>query len=157
MEKMMEVSQPFSDAESRLLVGYMEDIADKEEQYNILMMELREAQTAKNELMGAQQELYDTVMSELRETQIKKTELEGTEEQRYNALMVQLREIQIKKTTMERMDPSKMYLTEKLVTPRTPEEPIRPRKLINILVTAVLSLIVGLGVAFSLEYFEKSE
>lgn len=157
MEKMMKESQPLSDAEARMLVGYMEDIANKEEQNNILMSGLREAQTHRDELMRAQREHYDTLLSELRQVQTKKTELLRTQDQLYDYLMSELREVQIKKARLERMDPSKMYVTEKLVTPQTPKEPVRPRKLLNILVTALVSLVFGLGLAFSLEYFEKTE
>ncbi len=63
----------------------------------------------------------------------------------------------MEKTKLERVDSIKMYNTEILVTPEEPKTPIKPNKLLNILVTAVISLIVGLGLAFSLEYFEKTE
>ena len=157
MEKMMEESQPLSDAEARMLVGYMEDIANKEEQYNTVMSELREIQIKKNELIRAQQEHYDTLLSELRQVQTKKTELLRDQNQQYDSLLSELRQVQIKKAKLERMDPSRMYVTEKLVTPQVPKEPVRPKKLLNILVTALVSLIIGLGLAFSLEYFEKIE
>jgi len=157
MDKMMKESQPLSDAEARMLVGYMGDIANKEEQYNTLMSGLREAQTHRDELIRAQQEHYDTLLSELRQVPTKKTELLRAQDQQYDTLMSEVREIQIKKTKLERIDPSRMYVTEKLVTPQVPKEPVRPKKLLNILVTALVSLIVGLGLAFSLEYFEKAE
>jgi len=157
MEKMMKESQPLSDAEARVLVGYMGDIANKEGQYNTLMSELREIQTKKNELTRAQEEYYDALLSELRQVQTKKTELLRDQNQQYDSLMSELRQVQIKKAKLERIDPSQMYVTEKLVTPQVPKEPVRPKKLLNILVTALVSLIVGLGLAFSLEYFEKAE
>jgi len=157
MDKMMKESQPLSDAEARVLVGYMGDIANKEGQHNTLMSELREIQTKKNELTRAQEEHYDALLSELRQVQTKKTELLRAQDQQYDTLMSEVREIQIKKAKLERIDPSRMYVTEKLVTPQVPKEPVRPKKLLNILVTALVSLIVGLGLAFSLEYFEKAE
>jgi capsular polysaccharide biosynthesis protein len=157
MDKMMKESQPLSDAESRVLVGYMGDIANKEGQYNTLMSELREAQTKKNELTRAEEDHYDSLMSELRQVQTKKTELLRDQNQQYDSLMSELRQVQIKKAKLERIDPSKMYVTEKLVTPQVPKEPVRPKKLLNILVTALVSLVFGLGLAFSLEYFEKTE
>ncbi len=157
MEQMMKESQPLSDAEARMLVGYMGDIANKEGQYNTVMSELREIPVKKNELIGAQQEHYDTLLSELRQVQTKKTELLRDQNQQYESLLSELRQVQIKKTKLERMDPSRMYVTEKLVIPQMPKEPVRPKKLLNILVTALVSLIIGLGLAFSLEYFEKIE
>jgi capsular polysaccharide biosynthesis protein len=157
MDKMMKESRPLSEAEARMLVGYMGDIANKEGQYNALMSGLRETRTKKDELMRAQQGHYDTFLSELRQVQTKKTELLRDQNQQYDSLMSEVREIQIKKAKLERIDPSRMYVTEKLVTPQVPKEPVRPKKLLNILVTALASLIVGLGLAFSLEYFEKAE
>jgi len=81
----------------------------------------------------------------------------GNERQRYAAFLKELRETQIEKAKIQRRGSLNMYNTEVLVSPKEPKEPIRPKKLLNIAVTAVLSLLVGLGVAFSIEYFEKIE
>jgi len=132
IEEMTKKSESLSQAESQILVGYMGDLKGKQERYDNLMKELRDLELAKIELKKSKDERYDKLMKELRDTEFSKTEL-------------------------ERRDPLKMYPTEVIVSPYEPEKPIRPRKLLNILVTAVISLIVGVGIAFSLEYFEKEE
>jgi len=132
IEEMTKRSESLSDAESQVLVGYMGDLKGKQERYDSLLKEIRNLELAKIELRKSKQERYDKLMKEIRDTQFAKTEL-------------------------ERRDPLKMYPTEVIVSPYEPEKPIGPRKLLNILVTAVISLIVGVGIAFSLEYFEKPE
>jgi len=79
----------------------------------------------------------------------------NSEQQRYASFLKDLREIQIEKVKIQRRGSSNIYNTEVLVPAKEPKEPIRPNKPLNIAVTAVISLLVGLGIAFSVEYFEK--
>jgi len=153
MKKMMEESEPLSEAEARLLVGYMQDVKGKEERYDILLRQSREAQTKKTELLASNQAQHNALMDALREAQTRKTELLRNEEQDYDVLMKEKREVEIEKITLQRIESEKMYITEAVVPPREPEEPIRPRKLLNIVVAAVISLVVALALAFSLESF----
>ena len=81
----------------------------------------------------------------------------SSEKQRYATFLKDLRELQIEKTKIERRGSLNMYNTEVLISPKEPREPIKPNKLVNIAVTAVISLLVGLGIAFSAEYFGKVE
>ena len=157
MKKKMEESQPLSEAESRLLVGYMEDIEAKQERYDILLGQSREVQTKKTELLASNQTQHNILMQALREAQTKKTELFRNEQQQYDALMKEKREAEVEKTRLERLESTKMYPTEVVVPPKEPEEPIRPNKLLNIVVAAVISLVVGLGLAFSLESLERTK
>jgi len=157
MKKMMEEAQPLSEAESRLLVGYMEDIEAKQERYDILLGQSREAQTKKTELLASNQAQHNILMQALREAQTKKTELFRNEQQQYDALMKEKREAEVEKTKLQRLESEKMYPTEVVVPPKEPEEPIRPNKLLNIVVAAVISLVVGLGLAFSLESLERTK
>ena len=71
--------------------------------------------------------------------------------------MGELWQAQLEKTKLERMNSVNMYNTEVLAPAEEPRVPIRPNNLINILVAAVVGLIVGLGLAFSLEYFKKTD
>ncbi|MBA7607395.1 hypothetical protein ES703_14554 [subsurface metagenome] len=157
MKKMMEEAQPLSEAESRLLVGYMEDIEAKQERYDILLGQSREAQTKKTELLASNQAQRNSLMEALREAQTRKTELFRSEQQQYDALMKEKREAEVEKTKLQRLESEKMYPTEVVVPPGEPEEPIRPNKLLNIVVAAVISLVVGLGLAFSLESLERTK
>ena len=157
MKKMMEEAQPLSEAESRLLVGYLEDIEAKQERYDILLGQSREAQTKKTELLASNQAQHNILMEALREAQTRKTELFRSEQQQYDALMKEKREAEVEKTRLERLESTKMYPTEVVVPPKEPEEPIRPNKLLNIVVAAVISLVVGLGLAFSLESLERTK
>jgi len=157
MKKMMEEAQPLSEAESRLLVGYMEDIEAKQERYDILLGQSREAQTKKTELLASNQAQRNSLMEALREAQTRKTELFRSEQQQYDALMKEKREAEVEKTKLERLESEKMYPTEVVVPPKEPEEPIRPNKLLNVVVAAVISLVVGLGLAFSLESLERTK
>jgi len=157
MKKMMEEAQPLSEAESRLLVGYMGDIKAKQERYDILLRQSREGQTKKTELLSSNQAQQNTLMDAWREAQTKKTELFRNEQQQYDALMKEKREVEVEKTKLQRLESEKMYPTEIVVPPKAPEEPIRPNKLLNIVVAAVISLVVGLGLAFSLESLEKTK
>lgn len=118
IEEEKEKSKLLSEAESRILVGQMEDIAAR-------LMTYRTA-------IQNKQQRHDSLMREWRGTELEKTELQmrGAVE---------------------------MYGTELIVPTKEPEEPVRPNKLLNILVAAVVSLVVGLGLAFSLESLEETE
>jgi len=118
IEEEKEKSKSLSEAESRILVGQMEDITAKLENY-----------------IGAIQ----------------------NKQQRYDLLMKELRETELEKTQLQMRGSLEMYGTELLVPTREPKEPVRPNKLLNILVAAVVSLVVGLGVAFSLESLEETK
>jgi len=157
MKEMMEESQPLSEAESRLLVGYMQDIKGKQERYDILLKQAREAQTKKTELLASNQVQHNTLMEALRQTQTKKTELLRNEKQQYDTLMKEKREAEVEKTKLQRLESTKMYTTEAIAPPKEPEEPIRPNKLLNIVVAAVIGLVVGLGLVFSLESLERAK
>jgi len=157
IEEMTKRSKSLSEAESRILVGYMEDLKGKQERYDNLMKELIDLELAKIELRKSKDARYDKLMKELIDLELAKIELKKSKDERYDKLTKELRDAQFAKTELERRDPLKMYPTEVIVSPYEPEKPIGPRKLLNILVTAVISLIVGVGIAFSLEYFEKEE
>jgi len=157
MKKMMEESQPLSEAQSRLLVGYMEDIKGKEERRDILLEQLREAPTKKTELLASNQVQHNALMDALREAQRRKTELFRNEQQQYDVLTKEKREVEVEKTKLQRLASTEMYATEIVVPPKEPEEPIRPNKLLNVVVAAVISLVVGLGLAFSLESLGKAK
>ncbi|GAG80882.1 unnamed protein product, partial [marine sediment metagenome] len=107
-----------SEAESRILVGQMEDINARLANYRAAIQN--------------KQQRYDSLMRELRETELEKTQLQM-------------------RGSLE------MYGTELLVPTKGPEEPVRPNKLLNILVAVVVSLVVGLGLAFSLESLEETK
>ncbi len=157
LERMRKEFEPLSEAESRLLVGYMEDIKDKEGRYDALMQESRETQIKKTELMRSIQVESDVLMEELRQIQVKKTELSTDAGKQYDILMVQLREVETEKTKLERLDSDEMYATETIVPPEEPEEPIRPNIPLNIVVAAIIGLVIGLGLAFFLESLEKAK
>lgn len=114
----IEKSKSLSEAESRILVGQMEDITTRLETYRAAIQN--------------KQQRYDLLMKELRQTELEKTQLQM-------------------RGSLE------MYGTELLVPTKEPQEPVRPNKLLNILVAAVVSLVVGLGVAFSLESLEETK
>ena len=114
----IEKSKSLSEAESRILVGQMEDITARLENYRAAIQN--------------KQQRYDLLMKELRQTELEKTQLQM-------------------RGSLE------MYGTELLVPTKEPEEPVRPNKLLNILVAAVVSLVVGLGLAFSLESLEETK
>lgn len=143
IENRMEGAGSLSEAEANILIGRLNDMRSRWQSYSGNVTE--------------KQQRYDNLLEKLRETQLEKTELQRTKQQRYDTLMGELRQAQMEKTRLERIDSVKMYSTEILVTPEKPESPVRPNKLLNILVAAVVGLIVGLGLAFSLEYFEKTE
>ena len=111
----------------------------------------------KTELLASNQAQHNILMEALREAQTRKTELFRSEQQQYDALMKEKREAEVEKTKLERLESEKMYPTEVVVPPGEPEEPIRPNKLLNIVVAAVIGLVVGLGLAFSLESLEKAK
>ncbi len=157
MEKIIEGSQPLSEAESRLLVGYMEDIGAKESRYDILMEQSREAGIKKTELLATNQAQHNTLMDASRQAQTQKTEFLRNEEQQYDTLMKEKREAEVEKTKLQILESTKMYTTEAVVPPKEPEEPIRPNKLLNVVVAAVIGLVVGVGLVFSLESLEKAK
>jgi len=168
LESRMKGSKPLSDAESRLLVGIIADITNriggyrvdievKENRYDALMKESREDEIRKTEFFQSIQIQSDVLRDELRQVQVKKTELTRGAQEEFDTLMVQLRQIEIEKTKLQRLESAKMYTTEVVVLPKEPEEPIRPNKLLNIVVAAVISLVVGLGLVFSLESFARTK
>ena len=129
----------------------------KDQHYNVLSGELRRIEQEKVKFQATKEQRYVTLTGELRQAKIEKTKLQTTKEQRYDTLTGELRQAKIEKTRLERVDSVKMYNTEVLAAAEEPRIPIKPNKLLNILVAAVVSLIVGLGLAFSLEYFEKTD
>ncbi len=143
VENKMEGAGSLSEAEVSILIGRLNDMRNRWENH-------------RSSVAGSQQR-YDNLLEKLREIQLKKTEFGESKQERYNTLTTELRKVQMEKTKLERMDSVKMYNTEILVAAEEPQTPIRPNKLLNILVAAVVGLIVGLGLAFSLEYFEKAE
>ena len=143
IEKKMKEPESLSEAEANILVGRLGDIRNR-------------LVSCRSDIAGRQQQC-DNLLGELRRIEQEKIKFQGTKEERYDALTGELRRAQMEKTKLERVDSIRMYNTEILVTPEEPKTPIKPNKLLNILVTAVISLIVGLGLAFSLEYFEKTE
>ena len=118
IEKRMKESKSLSEAESKILVGQMDNIRSKLESY-------------RNNVNSARQ--------------------------RYATFLKDLREVEIEKAKIERRGSLNMYNTEVLISAKEPKEPVKPNKLLNIAVTAVISLLVGLGIAFSAEYFGKVE
>ncbi len=168
LENRMKDPKPLSEAESWLLVGRTGDITNriggyrvnieiKENRYDALMKESREGQIKKTELLRSIQIESDVLMEELRQVQIKKTELSRDAAGQYDFLMAQLREVQTEKVKLERIASAKMYITETIVPPEEPEEPIRPNIPLNIVVAAVIGLLVGLGLIFSLESLGKAK
>ncbi len=168
IEEKMKNPEALSDAEANVLVSrlggiesrwrsYSTDMAEREQRYANLTEKLRENQLEKTEFEQTKDQRYNALSAELRSIEQEKVKFQDTKEQRYDILVAQLRQAQMEKTRLERVDSVKMYNTEILVTPEEPKVPVRPNKLLNILVAAMVSLIVGLGLAFSLEYFEKTE
>ncbi len=157
LQRMREEFEPLSEAESRLLVGYMDDVKSKENRYDALMKESRETQIKKTELLRSIQVESDTLMEELRQIQVKKTELSRDAGEQHDILMLQLREVQTEKAKLERLESAKMYITETIVPAEEPEEPIRPNIPLNIVVAAVIGLVIGLGLVFFLESLEKGK
>ncbi len=143
IENKMKDSESLLEAEANMLIGRLEDMRIGWENYRINIAE--------------KQQRYDNLLEKIREDQLKRTEFQRTKQERYDTLMGELRQAQMEKTRLERINSVKMYNTEILVAAEEPRAPVRPNKLLNILVAAVVGLIVGLGLAFSLEYFEKTE
>ncbi len=143
IENKMNDSEPLLEAEANILIGRLNDMRNRWQSYRSNITE--------------KQQRYDNLLEKIRETQLEKTEFQRTKEQRYDALMGELRQAQMEKTRLERIDSAKMYNTEILAAAEEPRAPVKPNKLLNILVAAVVGLIVGLGLAFSLEYFEKTD
>lgn len=168
VEDRMKDSESLSEAEVNILLGqlnymrsiweeYRSDVAGKQAQRDGLLEKLREVKLEKTEFEQTKEQRYDTLSGELRRIEQEKVEFQETKEQRYDTLVGQLRQAQLEKTRLERVDSVKMYNTEVLVAAEEPRIPIKPNKLLNILIAAVVSLIVGLGLAFSLEYFAKTD
>ncbi len=168
LENRMKDPKPLSEAESWLLVGRTEDITNrigsyrvnieiKENRYDALMKESREAQIKKTELLRGIQVESDVLMEELRQVHTKKTELLRDAGEQHDILMLQLREVQTEKAKLERLESDKMYITETIVPAEEPEEPIRPNIPLNIVVAAVIGLVIGLGLVFFLESLEKAK
>jgi len=143
IENKMKDSESLSEAEASILVGRLDDMRNRWENYR--------------SNIAVRQQQYDNLLAALRGIQLEKTEFQRTKEQRYDSLMGELRQAQMDKTKLERINSAEMYNTEILAAAEEPKTPIRPNKLLNILVAAVVGLIVGLGLAFSLEYFEKTD
>ena len=129
----------------------------KDQRYNTLTAELREIEQEKTRFQTTKDQRYNTLTSELRGIEQEKTKLQTTKEQRYDTLTGELRQAQMEKTRLERVDSVEMYNTEVLAAAEEPKVPVRPNKLLNILVAGVVGLIIGLGLVFSLEYFEKTD
>jgi capsular polysaccharide biosynthesis protein len=168
IENKMKDSESLSEAEANMLVGRLDDmrsgwenyrsnVIERQRQYDSLLDRLREVQLEKTEFEQTKGQRYDTLSGDMRGIEQEKVKFKETKEQRYDTLIGQLRQAQLEKTRLERVDSVKMYNTEVLVAAEEPKIPIKPNKLLNILVAAVVSLIVGLGLAFSLEYFEKTD
>lgn len=168
VEDRMKDSESLSEAEVNILLGqlnymrsiweeYRSDVAGKQAQRDGLLEKLREVKLEKTEFEQTKEQRYDTIAGELRRIKQEKVKFQETKEQRYDTLVGQLRQAQLEKTRLERVDSVKMYNTEVLVAAEEPRIPIKPNKLLNILIAAVVSLIVGLGLAFSLEYFAKTD
>ena len=142
-ENKMADSGSLSDADASMIIGRLDDMRSGWGNYRTNISE--------------KQQQYNDVLEKLRETQLKKTEFGESKQERYSTLTTELRKVQMEKTKFERIASVKMYNTEILVAAEKPQTPIKPNKLLNVLVAAVVGLIVGLGLAFSLEYFEKIE
>lgn len=138
------------------LVQVRNDITEMQKQIENKMEEPGSISEAEANILVSYQERYDALVKELREAKMEKTEFEKSKQERYDALTRELREVQMKRTTLARADSLKMYNTEVLVPAKEPEEPVRPKKLLNIMITALASLMAGLALAFSLEYFQKA-
>ncbi|MBA7682128.1 hypothetical protein ES703_90474 [subsurface metagenome] len=118
VEGEIEKSKSLSEAESHILVGQMEDITARLETYRAAIQ---------------------------------------NRQQRYDLLMRELREAELEKTQLQMRGSLEMYGTEPLVPAKEPKEPVRPNKLLNILVAAVVSLVVALGLVFSLGSLEEAK
>ncbi len=143
VEKKMEDSGSLSEAEVNILIGRLNDMRSRWQSYSANITE--------------RQQRYDNLLEKLREIRLGRTEFQRTKEQRYDALRGELRQAQMDKTKLERINSAKMYNTEILAAAEQPKVPVRPNKRLNILVAGVVGLIIGLGLAFSLEYFEKTD
>ena len=166
------------ESEEELLVRYDEEIKKINEELNKIEGDIKEMEKEAESLEVASRDISRKIEERMKESKSLseaesgmlvgqmgdiRSKLESyrnninTEQQRYAGFLEDLRELQIEKVKIQRRGSLNMYNTEVLVSPTEPKEPIRPNKPLNILVTAVISLIVGLGLVFSLEYFEKTE
>ena len=168
VEDKMKDSESLSEAEVNILIGwlgyarsrwgdYRSGIAVKQAQYDGFLERLRGVQLERTEFEQTKDQRYDTLSGELRRIEQEKVQFQETKEERYDILVGQLRQAQLEKTRLERVDSAKMYNTEVLVAPEEPKTPVRPNKLLNVLVAAMVSLVVGLGLAFFLEYFATTD
>ena len=140
----------------RQLAQLRNDITEMQKQIENKMEEPGSISEAEANILVSYQQRYDALMKELREAKLEKTEFEKGKQERYDTLTRELREAQMKRTTLARTDSLKMYNTEVLVPAKEPREPVKPKKLLNIMIAALVSLMAGLALAFSLEYFQKA-
>ena len=166
------------ESEEELLARYDEEIKKVNEELNKIEGDIKEMEKEVESLEVASEDISRKIEERMKESESLsqaesgmlvgqmgdiRSKLESyrnninTEQQRYAGFLEDLRELQIEKVKIQRRGSLNMYNTEVLVSPTEPKEPIRPNKPLNIAVAAVISLIVGLGLVFSLEYFEKTE
>ncbi len=143
VEKKVEGSESLSEAEASILVGRLDDIRNRWQNY-------------RSNIAGRQQQ-YDNLLATSREAQLKKIEFQRTKQERYDTLTRELRQAQMEKTKLERINSVGMYNTEILVAAEEPKVPVKPNKLFNIAVTGAMSLLFGLILVFFLESLGKVE
>lgn len=141
--KKMEGSESLSDAEASILVGRLDDIRNRWENY-------------RTNIAGRQQQ-YDNLLATSREIRLEKTEFQRTKQERYDTLTRELRQAQMEKVKLERINSVRMYNTEILVAAEEPKVPVKPNKLLNVAVTGAMSLLFGLILVFFLEFLGKEE
>jgi len=141
---------------NKQLAQVRNDITEMQKQTKTKVEELGSISEAEANILVSYQQRYDALVKELREAEIEKTEFEKSKQERYDALTRELREAEMERTQLARTDSLKMYNTEVLVPAKEPREPVRPRKLLNIMIAAMVSLMAGLTLVFSLEYFQKA-
>ena len=165
------------ESEEELLARYDEEIKKINEELNKIEGDIKEMEEEAKSLEVASEDISREIeermkeskslseaesgvlvgqMENIRETLESYRNNISSEQQRYAGFLGDLREVQIEKAKIQRRGSLNMYNTEILVSPTEPKEPIKPNKPLNIAVAAVISLIVGLGLVFSLEYFEKT-
>lgn len=165
------------ESEEELLARYDEEIKKVNEELNKIEGDIKEMEKEVESLEVASKDISRKIEERMKESKSLSEAESGilvgqmedirnklgsyksnisSEQQRYAGFFEDLRELQIEKVKIQRRGSLNMYNTEVLVSPMEPKEPIRPNKPLNIAVAAVISLIVGLGLVFSLEYFEKT-
>jgi len=166
------------ESEEELLARYDEEIKKINEELNKIEGDIKEMEEEAKSLEVASEDISRKIEERMKESKsLSQAESEiligqmenirdklgryknniSSEQQRYAGFLEDLRELQIEKVKIQRRGSLNMYNTEVLVSPMEPKEPIRPNKPLNIAVAAVVGLIVGLGLVFSLEYFEKTD